>query len=42
MAYEWNARRARRTIIVRTASIIAATIVSVGVPLYIVIAALKY
>lgn len=42
MAYEWNAQRAKRTRILRTAAIIAATIMSVGVPLCIVIAALTY
>lgn len=42
MTYEWDAQRARRALIFRTASVVAATLVSVGVPMSIVIAALRY
>ena len=42
MGYEWDIRRARCAFILKTASIVAATAVSVGLPLCIVIAALTY
>lgn len=42
MTYEWDAQRARRALVFRAASVVAATLVSVGVPMGIVIAALRY
>ena len=41
MSYEWNARKARRAYLTRFACVILATSVSVGLPVYILVAAMK-
>lgn len=42
MTYEWDGQRAKRTFIWKTVSILVATLVSVGVPIWIVLTALHY
>lgn len=41
MSYEWNASKARRAHLIKLACVLLATAVSVGLPVYILVAAMK-